>query len=55
MTCENDGKCMLTGMDSYVCSCKQGYSGDHCELGEIFVVIFLVGFDPINKLFPLIL
>ncbi|XP_033646303.1 IgGFc-binding protein-like isoform X2 [Asterias rubens] len=32
VTCENDGKCMLTGMDSYVCSCKQGYSGDHCEL-----------------------
>ena len=34
--CQNNGKCMaLYEKNSYVCVCAKGYTGEHCETGEI--------------------
>ena len=33
-TCANGGSC-VDGVNSYSCSCVTGYTGDHCEKGEV--------------------
>ena len=31
--CQNDGSCVITGPNSYNCSCTSLFAGDHCESG----------------------
>ena len=37
-TCSNGGSC-VDGIDHYSCTCKAGYTGDHCEAGKFVVDI----------------
>ena len=30
--CENGGRC-IDGLDTYICDCVLGYTGDNCESG----------------------
>ena len=30
--CQNDGTC-VDAVNSYTCTCGDGYSGSHCEIG----------------------
>ena len=32
VNCQNGGVC-VDGVDSYSCTCVQGYAGTHCEIG----------------------
>ena len=33
VTCQNGGAC-VDGVNSYTCSCVDGYEGTHCEIGK---------------------
>ena len=34
--CENGATCESTGVDSYMCTCAEGYEGTNCETeGEL--------------------
>ena len=30
--CMNDGHCYVTGPSSYKCTCRSGWTGEHCEV-----------------------
>ena len=32
--CKNEGKCLTVGTNDYICQCKSGFSGDHCETAQ---------------------
>ena len=37
VTCQNGGAC-VDGIDSYSCTCVQGYAGTHCEIGRCSLI-----------------
>jgi len=37
--CKNGGICTLSGKQDYVCDCRTGFSGTHCEIDEIALQI----------------
>lgn len=39
-TCINGGSC-VDGVNSYLCSCVKGYTGDRCEKGETYVTLIV--------------
>ena len=41
--CFNGGTCTNT-LGSYRCLCKQGWTGQNCEVGEIYSVYFIKSF-----------
>ena len=40
-TCVNGGSC-TDGVNSYTCNCKEGFTGDHCEIGNQTGTYFLL-------------
>ena len=38
----NNGVCTTTGIDQYLCTCTDGYTGTNCDTG-LFVCLFVYG------------
>ena len=41
VNCQNGGAC-VDGVDSYSCTCGQGYAGTHCEIGTCLLLMFII-------------
>ena len=39
-TCQNGGSC-VDGINSYLCNCVAGFTGDHCGTGETLRIFIL--------------
>ena len=40
-TCRNNGSC-VDGVNHFSCNCTVGFTGDHCETGELIVFFVVV-------------
>lgn len=40
-TCANGGTC-VDGINSYLCKCVAGFSGNHCQNSELFICILFI-------------
>ena len=40
-SCLNGGRCIATSPDKGICLCPLGYAGNHCEIGNFFILLIL--------------